>query len=407
MKKKPNRTRRKKKGAGNDNRRLWVPLGAILVLLICAVSILLYFEVHREKVQEWLHPGPEGTRKELTASELERRSRRIDAAIEDLLTRHGVGPERIRTASDAGSVGKGSFVFKRIAVHLTGKASASDLIRELGAFMETVPRGSMLVRKEISGKEERTTLRIRIGTRVVREVVLTPSEDILEGAPFAEKRIRVAIIIDDIGESLQAVTATLSMGVPFTYSILPGLTHSADAARLIHDGQREVMLHLPMEPVNHGQENPSGSLLTVQMGPEEIRSRVDEVLKQIPYLSGVNNHMGSRFTQDRERMAVVLTEIKKNGLFFIDSLTISDSVAFDEAQRLGLIAGKRDIFLDHVDREQSVEIQIQRLIDLARSRGSAIAICHPRRTTIETLRKNVGRFRSQGVEIVPVSELIG
>lgn len=217
---------------------------------------------------------------------------------------------------------------------------------------------------------------------------------------------KVAIIVDDIGQSLDPVRKLLSIDLPLTFSVLPGLENTERAVRMIHGHRREIMLHLPMEPIDYPRENPGKLALMIRMGPDEIRMRTEDLLREFPYLDGVNNHMGSRFTQDRERMDIVLREIRNRGFFFVDSLTSPESVALEEARRLGVRSGRRDIFLDHVDDRQSVDIQIDRLIELARERGYAIAIGHPRKNTIQVLKGSVQRFRSRGVQVVPVSRLI-
>jgi hypothetical protein len=264
-----------------------------------------------------------------------------------------------------------------------------------------------MVRKEISKKVERTTLSFLMAKKVTRQVVLRGVAETVSGTPVPGRRGRVAIIVDDIGQSLQPVRELLSMNVSLTFSILPELEHSLDAAKLIGEQHREIMLHLPMEPLKLPNGGDKDQLLTVRMTGKEVRERVEDLLSQIPNVVGVNNHMGSRFTQDRQRIVFVLEELKKRDLFFVDSLTISDSVAFEESRRLGLRSAKRDLFLDHVDRPQSISLQIERLIALAQEKGSAIAICHPRKNTVNALRKAVGEFGSHGIEVVPVSELLG
>lgn len=376
-------------------------------MLICAVAILLFLEVYSEKIQDWVGPEKEGMEQELTASRLERFNRHIDARLQSLFSEYKVGPDNVRTESRSEDLRGASFVFKRIEARVLDPGMSGALKRELDSLVGMVPDGDLLIRKEISKEGERTTFTVRMEERAVRQVVLVSAAGAFAKKPVPQKRARVAIIVDDIGQSMRPVKELLSMDVAFTFSILPGLENSVEAAKMIHGRQREIMLHLPMEPLNHADAVSTGSLLTIRMDREAIRANVLERLNQVPHLAGVNNHMGSRFTQDRQRMAVVLEEVGKKGLYFVDSVTIGTSVAFEESRRLGLTTGKRDIFLDHVDRHQAVTIQIKRLIQLALSEGSAIAICHPRKATIKALREAIHQFRSAGVEIVPASEVIG
>lgn len=403
------RKKSSKRTAGRSQKRhgrFWISWVVFLGLLVCAISILLYLEVYREKLQQWIHPVPAREQKGMAATELDKAGRLIDGHLQAVFGRLEIDPRLVTTQSNPESLDGGTFVFKRVEVRVPFR-KISELEKESGLAAGTMTGTTMLVRKEIAGEEERTTLSFRMRERVVRQVVLIPSGEAVVQKTPSRDRVRVAIIIDDIGLSLVPVRMLLSLEQPFTFSIIPGLEHSLDAAGMIHEKQREIMLHMPMEPINYPQNDPGGLALMVSMNPEEIRTRVDELLKQVPYLAGVNNHMGSRFTQDRERISVVLKEIRRKDLFFIDSLTAKNSVAYDESLHLGIKSGKRDIFLDNLDDEKSIIDQIDKLIRLAKSRGYAIAICHPRENTIRALQDSIEKLQSQGIEIVPVSELIG
>ncbi len=380
-------------------------MGVLLTALAVAVSILVYLDIHREKLKDWMSPEPGGTKQDLPGSNLKQHHERFDTHLQSLFSTYHIEAQSVHVQSRTETFKGSSFVFKRFEVTVPEKRVLSAIQKDFNTFVKSIPGGLLITRREVSGKEEQTTLSLRIEEKVTRQLVLFVSREALVRKPPPGSQGRVAIIIDDIGQSLEPVKELLSMDVPFTFSILPGLRHSVDAARMIHKQEREVMLHLPMEPLDKGNGSHHEELLTVLMNPREIKSRVDQQLDRIPYLAGVNNHMGSRFTQDRARIAVVLEEVKKRDLFFVDSLTIHDSVAFEESLRLGLRTAKRDIFLDHVDRTQSIALQIDKLIQLSRQQGYAIAICHPRKNTIHALREAIKKFQSQGIVIVPASEL--
>ncbi len=391
----------------NNHGRFWISWGVFLGLLVSAISVLLYLEVYRERLQQWIHPVTEREQKGMAAAELDKAGQLFDEHLRAIFEILKIDPQSISTQTHPEIFHGGTFLFKRIEVRNPAKEKIADLERELGLIAGSLPGTTMLIRKEITGKEERTTLSFRMRERVTRQVVLIPSGGIVVQRTPSQSLARVAIIVDDIGLSLVPVKMFLSLDQPITFSIIPGLEHSMDAAGMVHERHREIMLHMPMEPLNYPQENPGELSLMVSMNPEEIRTRVDELLKLVPHIAGVNNHMGSRFTQDREHVSVVLEELKKRKLFFIDSLTANHSVAYDESLRLGIKTGKRDIFLDNIDQEASIIEQIDKLIRLAKRRGYAIAICHPKESTVKALQDSMEKFRSQGIEIVPVSELIG
>ncbi|MFC1491649.1 divergent polysaccharide deacetylase family protein [Nitrospinota bacterium] len=213
-------------------------------------------------------------------------------------------------------------------------------------------------------------------------------------------------MIDDVGQDLQAAREVLSLNLPLTFAILPHLPHSREIAREAREKGRELLLHLPMEPRRYPEKNPGpGSLLSGQ-GPEEVRERTRAALAAIPGITGVNNHMGSRLTVREDVMKIILEEVKAKGLYFIDSYTTAESVAYRVAKGLGLRVRKRTLFLDNEVDEDKIGAQIARLIVEAKRSGVAIGIAHPYPETIAALRNAVSRIRESGVKIVPAGEVV-
>ena len=188
----------------------------------------------------------------------------------------------------------------------------------------------------------------------------------------------MALIMDDMGEDLGALSALLDIDVPVTIAILPESSHAAEAVAMARARDREVLLHLPLEAIN-GQEIYRGTdgFITTDMGKDEIIRRFRADLSRVPHAVGVNNHMGSRFTTDPGLMKVLLSAIKAEGLFFIDSRTIAGSVGFSEAGKLGLPTAERDVFLDADEDRSLIRDRLVELLRMARKRGSALGICHP------------------------------
>jgi polysaccharide deacetylase 2 family uncharacterized protein YibQ len=167
----------------------------------------------------------------------------------------------------------------------------------------------------------------------------------------------------------------------------------------------ETMLHLPMEPIGYPSVNPGDGVLLVSMDKETILEVLNDDLKQTPFVVGANNHMGSRFTENAEKMAIVLEELKKQGLYFVDSRTNSGTVAFKTAQKMALKAAKRDIFLDNDLSENALKIQMERLLSVARHKGRAIGIGHPHQETLSLLKKYQSVLADE-TEVVPISRLV-
>ena len=148
---------------------------------------------------------------------------------------------------------------------------------------------------------------------------------------------RMALVIDDLGyASPELVRRLCAQPIPFSAAVLPFQEHTQASARIVHEAGKEVLLHLPMEPLGYpgpGKDPGPGAVLFAQT-EAETRARVRKALLAVPWRKGVNNHMGSRITPDRQRMTWVLQEIKQAGCFFVDSRTEKDSVAYDVAEGL-------------------------------------------------------------------------
>ncbi len=223
--------------------------------------------------------------------------------------------------------------------------------------------------------------------------------------PEGPKKPVVAIIIDDLGRRLAPVNKFLELDIPITFSILPGLPHSKEIARIANGAGHEVMLHLSMEPEDSIENDPGSHALMLSFNDEKIREAVRRYIEDTPGISGMNNHMGSRFTKNEAKMRVVMDEIKKAGIFFIDSFTTSDSIALKTARLAGIKAAGRDIFLDNERDEDSIKKALMRTIAKAKKNGHAIAIGHPHPETIRALEELVPVFKSEGVKFVYASEL--
>ena len=145
----------------------------------------------------------------------------------------------------------------------------------------------------------------------------------------------------------------------------------------------------------------------VGMEEDAIGERIDEALAALPNITGVNNHMGSAATSDRETMATLMAVLRSRDLLFIDSLTSSTSVAHSEAVKAGLPTAKNRIFLDFEnDNHVTIKANLEVLVRSARSSGFALAICHPHRATAEVLAREIPRLVREGVRFVTVSEML-
>jgi polysaccharide deacetylase 2 family uncharacterized protein YibQ len=215
-------------------------------------------------------------------------------------------------------------------------------------------------------------------------------------------RPKVAIIIDDLGPNKNAAREVLDLKIPVTLSILPQQTYSAWAAEEGHRLGHDIIAHIPMEAEKSYKLGEGG--LYIWMTDMEIADTLNKDILSVPHALGVSNHMGSAFTRDERAMQVLISELKKKKLFFLDSLTTPKSVGYHLARMQGITALNRDIFLDDRDDPGEIEAQWRKLIKIANKNGYAVLLAHPRKNTIEFLKKSVKN--NNEVAVVPISELV-
>ena len=217
----------------------------------------------------------------------------------------------------------------------------------------------------------------------------------------------VAIIIDDMGNDLEALEEICSLGQPITISVLPQSVYAEETARIAHEKGLEVMLHLPGESLNHQEDNDStAGLIRSGMSPEDIQALVEDSIARVPHIQGVNNHMGSKITQEEAVMRPILETLKQRDLFFLDSRTTADSIAFDLARKMGLRCACRHIFLDASVGVEFSKQQMSGLVRLSRRTGQAIGIGHPFPETLRALRESLPLLAGHKVKPVFISEII-
>jgi len=217
---------------------------------------------------------------------------------------------------------------------------------------------------------------------------------------------KIAIIVDDIGYDLSLVNELLKIDIPLTFAILPFCPHSVESARRIHKAGKEILLHIPMEPLDYPEKNPGKGVLLVRMNEEELRQSLEEELSAVPHVSGANNHMGSKFMRHREKLAVVFRTLKGKGLFFVDSLTTGNSAGRAMAREIGLPFASRDIFIDNSRDSGKTNGDLLKLIKEKGRGKKLVVIGHPYPETIAAIKESVRRFRAEGIKIVPVSQIV-
>ena len=216
---------------------------------------------------------------------------------------------------------------------------------------------------------------------------------------------RIALIIDDVGFSRRVIKPFLAIPVDLTFSILPHLQFSNLLAHEIHSLGFEILLHQPMEPFDP-HVDPGPGAVYVSDRSERIEDMIANNIHAVPHTVGVNNHMGSRFTSSRREIQIALQAMKREGLFFIDSLTSHRSCAYLTARRINMTTGRRNAFLDNTRQPANILQRLYHRVDHALFTGAAIGIGHPFPETAMAIRQFCSEIQGTGVNIVPISRVL-
>ncbi|NQT79253.1 MAG: divergent polysaccharide deacetylase family protein [Candidatus Aminicenantes bacterium] len=288
----------------------------------------------------------------------------------------------------------------------------SQKYRELEFYLEKEFKktNTLILEKEEQQGEEKNYYLWRVeGKRKKRMIILfsCKKEELIGEDLFGKKdKNKVAIIIDDMGNSLEAIKDICSIKKPLTVSILPFSPLAQETAQIAHRNGLEVMLHLPLESVNGNEENHIEGIIHSRMSKEEIIKTVKTNLDQVPYIKGVNNHMGSKITANEIFMSIILECLKTRDLFFVDSRTTTRSVAYKIAQKLKIPSANRHVFLDGEINEDYIKKKMIELFRKAQKNGIAVGICHPTKMTLKVLKENFHLVEKFNLEPVFVSQII-
>jgi polysaccharide deacetylase 2 family uncharacterized protein YibQ len=184
----------------------------------------------------------------------------------------------------------------------------------------------------------------------------------------------LVFMIDDAGNNLRELEPFLRFPGPLTIAVLPGLPHSAEAARRIRAAGKELFLHQPMEAV--GGQEPGPGAIYAGMSPGEIRAVVERNLAEVGPVAGMNNHQGSRITMDEAAMETILSLCREHSIRFLDSRTTAETAAPAAARRLGIKIGERDVFLDNIQDRASMIRYVEEGLGRAERKGTAVMIGH-------------------------------
>lgn len=223
--------------------------------------------------------------------------------------------------------------------------------------------------------------------------------DLSGGGPF------IAIVLDDLGVNVRRSDRAVALPAPVTLAFLPYAEELEDQTAAARKAGHELLVHIPMQP--HGEDaDPGPNALDMRLGAIEVLSRLDWDLARFSGYVGINNHMGSLFTESEEGMRLVAEGLRDRGLMFLDSLTSPKSVAASTVASYGVPTTVRDVFLDNTDTAEEVAMRLEQTERVARNTGTAIAIGHPRDNTLDVLEAWIPKAKAAGFTLVPLTAVL-
>ncbi len=390
---------KKRKGSGEKKKTapiLFLTLLPASLACIALLSLYIGFSDSSDRILPLLY-------EEIHSSDIDLNESitNIDSAIYESLYKSGVNEKdvfflNVQTRHQNGRV----WDFAEISINCPDNRFALNLQEAINQGLSVLEEGVSLRRE--NGPEGRITCHVYAKRFHTHKIIL----DVDGQKPFIQDgRPKLAIIVDDLGYDSDTDFSFFQLDLPLSFSVLPSGPFTQTIVRKANLEGYELILHQPMEPKNYPSVKPGPGGLFLSMDAYEIRRVLDRNLRQIKGVRGLNNHMGSTFTEDRGKMLIVLNELKKRNLFFIDSRTTKNTVALDLARGIGLPAARRRVFLDNNLAPKAMKIQMERLLSMARHLGAAIGIGHPYKETYQLLEQYAPKIRSE-FQIVPVSELV-
>jgi polysaccharide deacetylase 2 family uncharacterized protein YibQ len=389
------------KGRSKSKKKLPIfVIGLLAVTLVFA--ILLFFHIY-SPITKRTSQSPIYEEIYVDSTGLNQKIWKINSTIYEVLYKNGIEDRNVHFSDVQPRNGNGLvWEFAKLSVKCPDLESAEDLEKVLKKRVSALGP-SIALRKEKS--DEKQIVGHIYAQEFLTHTIVFTYKNVVDPVP-KQKRPKVAIIIDDLGYDPKIARSFLALDFPLSFSVLPQAPFTRRIVEAVNSKGAELILHLPMEPKNYPKLNPGPGSLLLSMDEAQIQKVLENDLRQIPGAKGVNNHMGSSFTENRDMMLIVLRALKHKDLYYIDSRTTGRTVGYQLARELGLKAGRRSVFLDNDRSPKAIAIQMEKLLSMARHSGTAIGIGHPHKETIEILKKYAAETMKE-FEFVRVSALLG
>ncbi|TDT69161.1 hypothetical protein EV215_1503 [Hypnocyclicus thermotrophus] len=220
------------------------------------------------------------------------------------------------------------------------------------------------------------------------------------------ERIKMAIIIDDVGNNLRYINDFKEIDKPLTFAIIPFLSKSKESNEKLKELGYETILHMPMEGSLKNLNDRTKGLVYKNMSNELIREKFNEALKNVGEVSGFNNHMGSVFTASNDKMKVILDEAKSKGLFYFDSRTTSKSKGYKLAKEMGIKTNYCMHFLDNDKNIEAIKKEIKKAIEITKKRKKAAFIAHYHPNVAKAIKESINEIEKENIKMVSLDEVL-
>lgn len=390
------------KGRWSDKLLRPVPLAAISLGLLVVVILVILSQIRTQSPQAAVSPGPAKTAAERPYQEpqppgIAEQVRLVDFALLEALKLEDIDFSKLQlTDVEVREHPGGDYHYQTMVL-----PEPEDRTMFLAHVRDALDRRLSRAMIENNG----TDAVVISVDEVLTHRIMFPKEPetplLGDGAPEGPL---LSIVIDDVGENLGLLKKLIALDVPVALAVWPHSSHTEESVELVRKAKLPLLLHFPMQPKGWPQTNPGEGAVFTNMTADEIRTVTEANLKLVPDAIGVNNHMGSAFTEFHTGMKVVLKELHDRQLFFLDSRTTPRSAGKTEARKLGIPFYQRDVFIDNTRNVQAILLQLKKAERIARKTGSAIAIGHPHPETVAALQQWAAGLDGR-VSIVPITQL--
>lgn len=219
----------------------------------------------------------------------------------------------------------------------------------------------------------------------------------------------VAIVIDDFGNNGDGTEEMLGIGIPLTVAVMPFMPHSREEAQRAIKAGHEVIVHMSMEPEKGKIEWLGPRPILNNLSNEEVKDIIKDAIEEVEGAVGINNHMGSKVTQNESIIRAILEEAKERNIMFLDSKTTPNSVVGKVSQELNMTYLERDIFIDSIRDKNHMKKQLDKLGRVALEKGYAIGIGHVGpdggKPTVEAIKEMAPILEKRGIKFVFLSQI--